>query len=337
MVNIVRNKGNWEAKFTNITYEQAKEIEGNSNISEISIYHKVGVASIPNEFMVEVDVRAYDKNAIKNARLNLIDGRLPENSNEIVIQKCDNMELLGIPNKINEKIKLTIGGKEREYIVVGMAEKIDFNIKSIGYYKIAAITYLDKELNMNSQVNATVLTKNIQKIYQTINIVIANMNHNSIIEKRDKYEGLTDEEKEKKQMLELLGVTDDKDEKSTTIEYNKELLNYECVIEADTEFIKTLLVISIASIIIIMLVSIIVIYTSFKMSCTERMNEYGMLASIGMNAKQRKNIIRKESLILGGISIPVGIIIGIEASQIIISVLDKLVRTAVYEINPLKY
>ena len=37
MINSTRIKKNWEAEFSNITYEQAKEVEKDKNVKEISI------------------------------------------------------------------------------------------------------------------------------------------------------------------------------------------------------------------------------------------------------------------------------------------------------------
>ena len=43
MVNVERANGNWEAKFTELTYGEVQEIAKDNNIKEISLYKNIGV------------------------------------------------------------------------------------------------------------------------------------------------------------------------------------------------------------------------------------------------------------------------------------------------------
>ena len=81
--------------------------------------------------------------------------------------------------------------------------------------------------------------------------------------------------------------------------YNTELLNYECVMEGNSSFRNILFIIASIFIFVISLLSIVVVYTTFKISYTERIRELGMLSSIGTNKKQRRNVLLKETTILG--------------------------------------
>lgn len=89
-----------------------------------------------------------------------------------------------------------------------------------------------------------------------------------------------------------------------------------------------------------MITSVAVIYTTFKMTYSERIKEFGMLSSIGMNKKQRKAIINKESFILGGMGIALGFLIGLGVSGITVKLLDNLIRNtqstylSVFTIDP---
>ena len=136
MVNIVRNKGNWEAKFTNITYEQAKEIEKDKNIKEISIIQKLGITEPIYQFdfiKINLNVRAYNLNALKNEKLELIRGRMPQNENEIIIAIHPQTNIEEMPRNIGDKIETKINGEEKIYTIVGEAYNIVFdNRKSMG-------------------------------------------------------------------------------------------------------------------------------------------------------------------------------------------------------------
>ena len=131
MVKCARNNsGNWDFKFYNITYEQAKEIEKNKNINEIRKIYKLGITKSISENpfgKTDIELRAYDRKALEHINLNIVEGRSPESSNEIIVQKT-----YGDGFKIDEKINLTIDNKTKEYTIVGLAKEIDFKQSAVG-------------------------------------------------------------------------------------------------------------------------------------------------------------------------------------------------------------
>lgn len=130
------------------------------------------------------------------------------------------------------------------------------------------------------------------------------------------------------------GIIETDDEVSPMFEFNKEVLNYACVIDSNSEFASKIFFIGLIIVLIIMIVSIAVIYTSFEMTFNERTQEYGMLSALGMSKKQKNIMALKEAFILGIIGIPIGIIFGILYSKCMIYFLDKLVKTTIYDVNP---
>lgn len=64
------------------------------------------------------------------------------------------------------------------------------------------------------------------------------------------------------------------------------------------------------------------------MTYEERMKEFGILSSMGMSKKQRKNLLIKESIILATVSLIIGIILGIGISFFAIKFLDILASKA---------
>lgn len=76
---------------------------------------------------------------------------------------------------------------------------------------------------------------------------------------------------------------------------------------------------------IISISSIVVIYTTFKMSYWDRIKDFGTLTSLGMDRKQMNKMLKTEAKILGGISLPVGISLGILISNIIITIVKVLI------------
>ncbi|MCI9275780.1 MAG: ABC transporter permease [Clostridia bacterium] len=117
-----------------------------------------------------------------------------------------------------------------------------------------------------------------------------------------------------------------------SLEYNTQLLNYAGVLEVDTAFMKSMVAIGIAVIAVIMLVSSVMLYTAFKMTYSERLKEFGMLSSIGMNNKQKKTIIKKEARILSIVGIFVGILIGLAISKLLTSGINILLKNYIFDI-----
>ncbi|MCI8621907.1 MAG: ABC transporter permease [Clostridia bacterium] len=268
MAETVRNKKNWEARFDNITFADVSQILNNENVKEISVMQKLGISEplYSVEFLsVSIDVRAYDKKALINEKLDLMEGRLPENSREIVVKFHDDAIEKGINYNLNENLDLIINGDHKNYTIVGIARNIDFD----DGMNWGGITYLDtNSINKDSIVSASILTKNIQKANETVK---------TINEKLKAKENMKDKETEEWNFEEidskLLGMKNNEHETST-YKINTELLEYECVLQAGTDFARKLIILGIVLTIIVMITSITLIYTSFKMTYQERIREF---------------------------------------------------------------
>ena len=118
LINAERAKGNWEFEVSNITYGEAKEIAKNENIKEIACSYNLGKAEElfnydPNEMMnvvVKYNIFGYDKNMLKNERINILEGRLPENENEIVLSLAKNIGIYYNDFVLGDEIEFTING-----------------------------------------------------------------------------------------------------------------------------------------------------------------------------------------------------------------------------------
>lgn len=65
--------------------------------------------------------------------------------------------------------------------------------------------------------------------------------------------------------------------------------------------------------------TVIAIYNMFHISVLEKMRQYGILRAIGMNARQLRRLVIGEALLLGGLSIPIGILLGSGAMHAAVS------------------
>ena len=107
----ISEKGNYHYSFFNVPKENIEDFKLNRKIEEISLVTNIGYAKlkgIKNEYKPYVYVKAYSKEALKNLSVNLIEGRLPNSSKEIVIP--EHLKTNGkVTLKVGEKITLDIG------------------------------------------------------------------------------------------------------------------------------------------------------------------------------------------------------------------------------------
>ena len=326
IINIMRYERNYEAEFANITYENALEIAKDENIKEISIIQDIGTSeeNFSNSSsqsgvasVMKINISAFDENAIKNNHIELTEGRFPANTHEIVLGGNIPTEGIFIEQNendteyIGQKIGITINGKKEEYIIVGISENLPNS--SFGFsakWIIPAITYFDKDnITEDTMIDVSILANDIQKIYKTTN---------ELVQKLNLYE--TEEQKEKNltyhtDLLYYELVKVPKDQEDTTIGNSK-------------EFKEDLRNIVIAVITIIAIASILTINMIFKIIYREKVQEVGILSSIGMNKKQRIKLLLKETIIISTIGIFIGFLVGIVASIIVVKYISILASEA---------
>ena len=104
---------------------------------------------------------------------------------------------------------------------------------------------------------------------------------------------------------------------------NGYLISYECVFPIDGTF-KALFTVATVVALIIILTSVYCIKNSFNISITEKIRQYGMLASVGATRRQIKSSVKTEAAMLGVVGIPVGTMSGILASLILVKVVNAL-------------
>ena len=122
IVNVARSKGNWEVRFNNVKYEDVKYIENDKNIKQIAIVNDLGTSNknYGEWFEQYLHVKAYDKNALENLSITLIEGSVPKNKNEILIKQ-------GMNFKIGDTIETIINNEEVSFEVSGIIKETDFD------------------------------------------------------------------------------------------------------------------------------------------------------------------------------------------------------------------
>lgn len=320
--NAKENSGNRHITVENVKRKDLKYFENNRHVEEMYLVENLGYAQLlgsNNPYKPYMYVIAYTKEAFLNTSLTVVEGRLPENSSEIIISKSiiDNAE---VDIKIGDHLSLDIGNRvcndgsvmtqnnpyfvyeegyneidecqetleyqyTKEYTVVGIMERLDYNMESYNAPGYTVITYADLT---GDSYNVSLLFKNPAYYEDFIN-----------------------------------SLANSSDLKNYNYTLNADLLRWEGVGLSGSN--QTMLY-TVAGVVItiIILTSVFVIRNSFNISITEKTKQYGMLASIGATSKQIKKNVLYEGFILGIIGIPIGILCGIFADFILCHVVNIL-------------
>lgn len=341
--------GNYHVAFHDIPVEKLKYVSENQKVKDYYLVGDVGWANLEdstNDYKPYVHILEYDNKALKNLGVNLTEGRLPENSNEIVIS--EHIITNGrVVLKVGDEITLDVGKR-----VSSDGEELNENNPLLnGNTLIVYDDETDLEEKKTEKVeetehieNTTKKTYKIVGIMQRLSredfsspgyIVITHMD--KIPEKIDisvLYKNPKEYEEIAKDICKTFGIMS-----LNEIDINTELLRFEGVM---SENMMTVLY-TIAGVIIAIIVvsSVFVIRNSFSISVAEKNRQYGMLASIGATSKQIKRNVIFEGMIIGLIAIPLGIILGIVAIMILLQLVNYLLvdmlnnLSFIYSINPL--
>lgn len=308
--NAINESGYYHIELLNINDSDISKLKLNKDIKDINLVYKLGYSSIEiDSTFPYIEIASMDKDTLSNLSYELIEGRYPENDNEIVIS-----------NKIKLKGKYKVG----DVINLNVGDRVDGE----GYQLYNSNPYLEE--------NAEEIINSSLKSYKIVGIVykenVDNENYgittNTTSKKLDAYVSLKEPYDYEKSICELLGASSYDEigtEKKFNYDYqiNNELLRWEALKFSDSTF-SMLMTIAGVVIFIIIFTSAFCIRNSFAISTTEKMKMYGMLASIGATKKQIKKSVLYEGFILGMIAIPLGILCGLLAVFILIKIVNIL-------------
>lgn len=275
--------GNWHVQFTDDDYSLHKSLFATDvNIDEFAARAVCGTTT----FGVNDRISPYssgifcaEKNWFGMRNVTVSQGRLPENSHELLlttraIKEFDLNVNVGdkitVPVSVVDEEKAESVTVNREYEIVGISDSF---VSATDSY--AVFSGLDSEALKESE--GTIVIARYDKLDKSI---------------YDKIE----------QTMKTIGFSGYK--------ANTELFTFSLIRDSNGMIVSLGLFAGIL-LLIIAVVSVFMIYDSFAVSYQERAKYLGMLASVGATKKQKRMSIYFEGLILGLISVPLGIISGI--------------------------
>lgn len=333
----IAQNGDYHTMFYQIPKEEQKYILENRNVESSFVTQGVGYSELKestNDYKPYLYLMEFDETALNSYGLNLIEGRMPQNSSELVISQHIK-ENGGVSYKIGDKITLNLGKRiseageltqsnpytNPEYVDKNDEDYIEEHIEVTETREFTIVGLIERPQMAIEEYSApgyTVITK-LDEIKDNANIAVKFKNV------RDTY-NITKE------------IAEDKTQKSESeddwvtkydFETNSGLLRWSGVARTEDTMI---MIYSLAGIVIAIIVvsSVFVIRNSFAISITEKMKQYGMFSSIGATKKQIKKNVLFEGFVLGIISIPIGIICGIIATFILMQISTALIGRAAF-------
>lgn len=344
--------GDFHVKFSNVKMSELSEFKNNRNIESTFETMGMGFAKLDgckNEDKPYAYVMATDEAGFERGCFKLIEGRMAKNEDEIVIPR--HLKTNGrIDIKVGDEITLDVGKRydsntegviwensayeheaetltdivTKHYKVVGIMERPGYGMEDYSAAGYTFVTYsdelaaIDNGTKSEADTTLTVYSRYTQKALRNKDAVTADIigvdeklfakANNSSVE-------MTAEESDR--------FLKEMENAKYDIYINRFLISYECVFPIDGTF-KALFTVAAVVALIIILTSVYCIKNSFNISITEKIRQYGMLASVGATRRQIKSSVKTEAAMLGVVGIPVGTMSGILASFILVKVVNAL-------------
>lgn len=344
--------GDFHVKFSNVKMSELSEFKNNRNIESTFETMGMGFAKLDgckNEDKPYAYVMATDEAGFERGCFKLIEGRMAKNEDEIVIPR--HLKTNGrIDIKVGDEITLDVGKRydsntesvisencayeheaetltdnvTKHYKVVGIMERPGYGMEDYSAAGYTFVTYsdelaaIDNGSKSEADTTLTVYSRYTKKALRNKDAVTADIigvdeklfakANNSSVE-------MTAEESDR--------FLKEMENAKYDIYMNGYLISYECVFPIDGSF-KALFTVAAVVALIIILTSVYCIKNSFNISITEKIRQYGMLASVGATRRQIKSSVKTEAAMLGVVGIPVGTMSGILASLILVKVVNAL-------------
>lgn len=347
--------GDFHVKFSGVKMSELSEFKNNRNIESTFETMGMGFAKLngcKNEDKPYAYVMATDEAGFEKGCFNLIEGRMAKNEDEIVIPR--HLKTNGrIDIKVGDEITLDIGNRydsntesvisencayeheaekltdtvTKRYKVVGIMERPGYGMEDYSAAGYTFVTYSDELVAIDNGTKSeaseadttlTVYSRYTQKALRNKDAVTAD-----IIGVDEKLFAKANNSSVEMSAEESDRFLKEMENAKYDIYMNGFLISYECVFPIDGSF-KALFTVAAVVALIIILTSVYCIKNSFNISITEKIRQYGMLASVGATRRQIKSSVKTEAAMLGVVGIPVGTMSGILASLILVKVVNVL-------------
>ena len=343
-----REKGNFHVAYYNVPISEISTFRNNRKIETINLTQNIGYAKIDsqNEYKPYSYIKALTDISFENLSMKLVEGRLPQNENEIVIPTH---------LKTNGRVFLNVG----DTITLNVGKRVGndgYELNQFNPFRPSDMKEtIDGDTNILEETSQENIVDSVSNTYTIVGIIerpasniepysapgytfITYIDESKLNGNVDVYARYTKEGIKESQVItaNILGVNEELFKKVNTdgskptddelkqyslemgkAKYQIDVNSYLIGLETNPLGISSVgglsAVIGIV-IGIIVFTSVFCIKNSFDISITEKTKQYGMLRSVGATKKQIKKNVFYEATALGLIGIPLGILLGLLAS-----------------------
>ncbi|MDP5276334.1 ABC transporter permease [Chengkuizengella axinellae] len=326
----IAQNGEWHFYLQDVNKEQIEAIKQDEATTTVVLSNQIGYALLEdskNKYKPYFIVKEYNEQGFKQFPFELNEGRLPEAADEIVIPK-DLETNGGIKYEVGDQLTIDVGERyamnedsarplgqtpELNFLEDGTLSEILKNTEKKTYTIVGKVDHPAWETWEPGYTIFSYFDENLVSSENTFSAFVAVKEVNQSIYNLGKSLAIE------------IGIEPE------SVSYNNQLLSYYGVSNDDN--IRTTLV-SLSAIIISVIVigSIALIYNAFAISISERARHLGMLSSVGATKKQKRNSVLFEGMVVGLISIPLGILAGLGGLGITFSIINSLIQNA-FDIN----
>lgn len=271
--------GSYHALIPNITHSQFENLSKDIRVESCGLTSHIESLKFNKD---RLNVSFSNKDSLALNGLSISEGKMPTKENEILIEK-EFLTSQNINAKIGEQITIPFSDKvtNNKFTITGYLKTSTKGTNRSLYAAMVSEKYFDK-LNGWNKLSPAVMLKvnsnNLSSSNDIKNLVLSILKDNNM---------------------------------------NQSPSFNEAFIKLSQPSILMILS-AIVGLAIIIIASVLVIYCIFYISIINSIKSYGQLRTIGMTSKQIKKLINREGNLLAVIAIPIGLILGVVFSYLLI-------------------
>lgn len=310
VIDVVKEEnGDFHGALLGINPETLNEVIHHKKIQEPTTIQNLGYALYPdikNEDKPYIFVGAMDANFSKKMPVYLNNGRMPENSTELLLPEhlASNGEVY---LKLGDRMTLELGERNLKDLVLGQNSSLVKDLETLNRKTLKTYTVVGfydrpsfEEYDAPGYTALTLAAEGGANSYDVYFQVYPMKDTYTVLREFGRYGSKVNDD-----LLRSSG--------------NSDMSSLNAVLYGMLAILSGIIVVG----------SVALIYNAFSISINERTKQFGLLKSVGATKKQILNSVLFEGLIISGIGIPLGILLGLAG----ISMTFKLYQSALNSIS----
>lgn len=293
--------GSWYAGYMAADVDKYREIRSDEDVSVTAYLEDMGYAVIgsSNEYKPYLYIGGMSGNFTDIVAVNLIEGRMPQNSDEIILPK--HLITNGGIKNYNKGDKISLDAGQRSYDGKILSQRDGYQATEEG----------DVKDNEEKLINTGTREYTIVGFYERPSFEPYSAPGYTALTAGDGSDtAVYDVFYKTKKAGKIYTVAQRLNPDGESTEYNSDYLRFSGI-SSNIAFNKVLYSFAGILIMLIMFGSVSLIYNAFSISVSERTRQFGILKSVGATKRQMRHSVIYEGMLLGIIGIPVGIGAGI--------------------------